>query len=311
MKKAFLQLAHRWDRFWFGPQDLLGLATMRIILCGTMTLMYFFRSFYMNYYDETGWIPRSKALFAFPELIRPAFAWFFWPDSWNLPVHSVLVLSLALLTLGIGGRALMALAWILDMGFIQRNYAVNFGADLICGIFLFYMLFTQSCERLSLVNYFRKKKVFRQSDPLSSIMIRMMQFQIFVIYTYTGLEKLKGATWWDGTALWSVFANPQMVAFDMTFMRYFPTLIAMLSLLTLCFEIYFVPAVLNRRTRLLWFVIGWGFHAGIAFSMGLLPFSAVMVSTYFLFLNPLEMRREFVSFWESLKKTFSSRGVPS
>ncbi len=306
MKNLFARAWNWWDRFWFAPQDLLGLASMRIVLMSVMVYMYGLRQFSLDYYTDQSWIPRSKALLIFPDVIRPAFAWFFWPDSMNMPVHLVFVLLLVLLLFGIGGRFLMTLAWILNMGFLQRNFAINFGADILCSVMMFYLCFAQSCERLSVLNLLKNKKVFRSSDILSSVMIRMMQIQLCVIYAYTGFEKLKGGTWWDGTALWNVVANPQMMAFDMSFLRNFPTFISIMTFTTLIFEIYFTPAVMSKRMRPWLFLIGFGLHMGIALLMGLMPFSASMLAVYFLFMNPLEMKHWAVSKWDNFRKAFSS-----
>lgn len=273
-----------WDRFWFAPQNLLGLAWMRILLCGTMFYLYAVRLLNLHYYTDASWISKSQALEVMPDLYRPLFLWCFWPDSLNLLMHSLLVLFLGLLTLGIGGRWLMWAAWIIDAGFIQRNYAVNFGADVIAALFLFYMSFTQSCERLSVLNLFRKKTNFQSSDLLSSLMIRMMQVQISVIYAYTGWEKLKGGSWWDGTALWSVMANPQMTTMDFSFLRSIPWIIPVVAYLTILFEVYFPVMVAWSKTRYLWLLMGVLFHAGIGLFMGLGPFATTMISTYFLFL---------------------------
>lgn len=311
MKNILKRLWSCWNIFWFAPKDLLGLASTRVVLMAVMVYMYALRLYNLDYYSDLSWIPRAKALIIFPEIIRPAFAWFFWPDSMNLIMHAVLVLFLILLLLGIGGRWLMTMAWVINMGFLQRNFAINFGADILCAVMMFYLCFIQSCERLSVLNVFRKKKVFRSSDLVTSTMIRMMQIQLCVIYTYTGFEKLKGSSWWDGTALWNVIANPQMMAFDMSFMRNFPTFIGVMSFATLLFEIYFTPAVMFPKTRPWIFLIGLGFHLGIAFLMALMPFSAAMISGYFLFMNPLEMRQWVVSMWESFRKAFSSEPIKS
>lgn len=286
MKKIWLA----WDHFWFSSQSLLGLAFMRIILCGTMFYMYSVRLLNMNYYQEGSWVPRALALEAMPDLYRPLFLWTFWPDSWSLFFHILLVLLLGLLTLGVGGRWLMWMAWIINAGFIQRNYSVNFGADIIAALFLFYMSFTQSCERLSIINLFKRNKGFVNSDILSSVMIRMMQVQICVIYAYTGLEKLKGATWWDGTALWSVLANPQMTTMDFSFLRSTPWVIPLIAYVTILFEVYFPAMVAWPKTRKIWLFVGALFHAGIGIFMGLGPFAFTMVSTYFLFLSPLDLQ---------------------
>lgn len=283
-----------WEHFWFAPQNLLGLAFMRILLCGTMAYLYSVRLFNLDYYTDASWIPRSMALEVMPDLYRPYFLWWFWPDSWNLVMGVLLVVLLLLLMVGIGGRWLMWMAWVIDAGFIQRNYSVNFGADIIAALFLFYMSFTQSCERLSVLNLIRKKKNFKMSDVLSSTFIRMMQVQICVIYAYTGWEKLKGGSWWDGTALWSVMANPQMTTLDFSFLRSVPWSIPAMAYVTIIFEAYFPVMVAWPKTRYLWLFAGVMLHAGIGLFMGLGPFSTTMLSTYFLFISPLILEQKVV-----------------
>jgi hypothetical protein len=291
-----------WDYFWFSPQNLLGLALMRITLCGTMFYLYFIRMFNLHYYNDASWIPKSLALDVMPEFYKPMFLWCFWPDSMNFLVHLLLIIFLGLLTLGIGGRWLMWLTWIINAGFIQRNYAVNFGADIIAALFLFYMSFTQSCERLSFWNFLTRKNVqIKKSDVLSSLMIRMMQVQICVIYAYTGWEKLKGGSWWDGTALWSILANPQMTTMDYSFLRGIPWIIPILAYLTILFEIYFPVLVSWNKTRYSVLILGFLFHSGIAIFMGLWPFAAVMVSTYFLFIEADILEKKVVSIWDKIK----------
>ncbi len=287
-------LLSKWDHFWFGPQNLLGLGMMRAVLCGTMFYMYAVRMFNLRYFSEGSWITKSTSWIAMPELYRPPFMWNLWPDSWSVVLHSVFVLFLFLLTLGIGGRILMMITWVLTMGFMQRNYSVNFGADVIAALFMFYMMFTNSCERFSVLNIWRKKKTFVSSDLLSSVMIRMMQVQISVIYGYTGWEKLKGGSWWDGTALWSVMANPQMTNFDFSFLRSIPWVIPVAAYLTIIFEVYFPVMVTWPKTRYLWLCLGALFHAGIGIFMGLGPFATGMMSTYFLFIDPLILEQRVI-----------------
>jgi hypothetical protein len=275
-----------WCEFWFAPQSLLNLAIFRIILCGTLFAMYLdrFRDVKIFYTDE-GLLPRSLALQVIPEFYRPSFEWFFWSDSQSQLFHFFLVFGLLLLTLGIGGRILAVFVWILQIAFLHRNYSVAFGADLIGGIFLLYLAMTQSCERLSLIRLWfpRKKPVL--SDIFTSVFYRMIQVQLCVIYIYTGMEKLKGGSWWDGTALWSVFANPQMVIADLTWFRFVPYLVVVFTFSTVLFEIYFPVLVWNSRLRLRLLAVGLLFHSGIGFIMALWSFSLVMVAPYILFVS--------------------------
>ncbi|MBC7370540.1 MAG: HTTM domain-containing protein [Bdellovibrionaceae bacterium] len=274
-----------WDQFWFGPKQLLNLAFMRVLVTITMLHLYFLRSWNLDYFMADGIMPRDLALSSLDEIYRPLWGWFFWPDVLTPWVHGFFVFALLLLVLGIGGRVLMMIAWMIHAGFIYRNFGILFGADIMASVFLFYLSFSNACARLSVLNLWRKRPVLVTSDALSSVMMRMIQFQICIIYAYTGFEKLKGMSWWDGTALWSVFANPQMVYLDYGFLRHVPLVIAVGSFVSILFEIYFPAAMLNRKLKNPWLIVGVLFHLSIGLSMGLMHFSLFMLSTYFLFIE--------------------------
>ena len=274
-----------WDKFWFGPQQLLNLACMRVVVTVTMLHLYFLRSWNLEYFTADGIMPRELAISSLEEIYRPLWGWFFWPDSLVPWMHGFFIFALLLLVFGIGGRILMMITWVLHIGFIYRNYGVLFGADLMASIFLFYLSFSKACARLSILNLWRNKPVLLFSDPLTSAMMRMIQFQICIIYAFTGFEKLKGMSWWDGTALWSVFANPQMVFYDYGFLRHVPLVIALGSFVSILFEIYFPAAMLNPKAKNSWLIFGVFFHLTIGLSMGLMHFSLLMISTYFLFIE--------------------------
>jgi hypothetical protein len=285
-RKYISQLLVYWNAFWFSERDLRPLAAMRILLVGTFAYLYIVRGlFNMHYFNGQWMVSREKALELIHPLTRPPFQWFFWPDAWAGSVHLVYVILLLLILLGLAVRPMIFLAWVLHIGFIHRNYSVVYGADMIGSIFLLYLSFTQCCDVWTLKKkLFKFKEKIKSTDALNSAFYRVMQIQISVIYAFTGFEKLKGGSWWDGTALWSVFGNPQLVTFDMTFMRMFPVLISVLTFTTIIYEIYWPAAVLSRA-RKPWLLAGLAFHIGIGFLLNIWAFSFVMLSTYFLFLN--------------------------
>lgn len=281
----------QWDQFWFSPIPLLNLAWMRVLLLGTLSYLYIVRSLSLDFFSDKTWVSRADMLSLLPTSYQPQFSWYFFSDSLAPLFHTLLVVLLVLGCLGIGHRFLLFCAWILDMAFIQRNYAINFGADVIGSVFLLYLSMTPCFERLSLLNLFRQKKngfnlLDYSKDIGGSFFYRIMQIQISIIYAYTGFEKLKGGSWWDGTALWSVLGNPQMTTFDFSWIRHFAPLIALVTVGTILFEIYWPFAMLTKKYRHLFLAAGVLFHLGIAVMMGLMPFSLVMLSTYFLFVDP-------------------------
>lgn len=295
-KSQILQLRKDWDQFWFGDICLLQLALFRIVLCGTLFVMYLSRQFdAAAYFGEASFIPREMTLELFQEFYRMRIPWHFWPDSQAVWIHGFFVVSLLLLTLGIGGRAFMLLTWVLHMGFLYRNYAIAFGADLIGGGFLLYLAGTQSCARLSLLNWLKLKMPMPKQDLLTPFFYRMIQIQLCVIYAFTGFEKLKGGTWWDGTALWTIFANTQLSAWNFEWTRQFPAVIALLTFSTILFEIYFPVLVWVKRARPFLLLAGLAFHLGIAFTLALPTFSAVMLAPYILFLSKELFQQESLS----------------
>lgn len=288
------------NNFLFHSHDPKKLGLMRALLCSVIAYIAIFRQFNMDQYDLHSIIPRSQALSIYPDFYRPLFEYFFWPDSLASVVHVIFIVLIVLAALGLTNRIVMLLTWVLLMGFINRNYSIVFGADLIGALFLFYLSFTDCTSYFSLKNYFNKNKIqahnqtialhkgnwsSQWSSQLSSVFLRLMQFQIAIIYAYTGFEKLKGSSWWDGTALWTVMVNPQFSIINFEFLRHFPLVFAIGTFVTLIFEIYFPVMVLFKKTKLWWLGLGVLFHSMIGLLLSLFPFSLIMISTYFLFLD--------------------------
>lgn len=132
----------------------LSLALMRIFLCSTMLFLAISRQFNIDQYSLESFVPRSEALSIYPEFYRPAIEYFFWPDQWAWLVHLGYIFLLLVAVLGLSNRVLMLITWVIAQGFINRNYSMLFGADLISALFLFYLSFTQ-CH-----DYFSLKKSF-------------------------------------------------------------------------------------------------------------------------------------------------------
>ena len=267
-----------------------------------------YRQLNIDQLGSTSLIPRDMALNVFPDFYRPFIQWFFWPDIYVGIVHMVLIALLLLATVGLTNRPLLFITWVLHQGILNRNYAILFGADVIGGLFLFYLCFTNCTKYLSFRNIIFKKtdKVTdaNVTDYLSSTFFRIIQIQLCAIYMYTGFEKLKGNTWWDGTALWTVFANPQFSQFDFKFLSHTPLFFAISTFLSIVFEVYFAPMMMNKTYRVYWLIGGVVFHISIGILLGLMAFSMVMISTYVLFLD-----REFIIStvkWISFKTKISS-----
>ncbi len=283
-----------WEQFWFdGPVGLLNLAVFRIIFSGTLFVMYLSRQTDVDlFYTDQGILPKALSVQILPEGFRPPWQLTFWPDAWVGTVHLFFVLCLLMVFLGFFSRIFAWIAVYLHVSFLYRNYGVAFGVDQITSFFLVYLAFTQSDARLSVRSWWRQKKgkLPLGGDTLTTVFYRLIQLQLCVIYAYSGMEKLRGASWWDGTALWSVFANSQFVIADLTWMRHLPFLIVAISFSTILFEIYFPVLVWGKKSRPYVLAAGVLFHSGIAIVMALWSFAVVMLSPYVLFLSEEKLK---------------------
>lgn len=298
MKSSFKKYFNELNLFLFLQGHKERLAAFRILLCGTLFYIACYRQLVVEQFGEQALIPRAQAFAIFPDYYKPLIQLFFWPDSMAYVVHLIYIALLLGATLGVLNRPLLFLTWVLAQGFIQRNYSVLFGADVIGTLLLFYLAFTncQSCYTIrDLFSKWTQKKEDHQpnrfGDQISSLFFRLLQIQIFTIYMYTGFEKLKGTTWWDGTALWTVLVNPQFTGFDLIFLKSFPLFFAVGTFVTIIFEVYFPVMVAFRKTRYLWLGLGVLFHLQIGILLSLMSFSLVMMSTYFLFIDRLDLIR--------------------
>jgi hypothetical protein len=264
------QLATEWWNFWNSNINAKGLQKTRVTFAVSVFFLYSVRLWNLDFYNSQSLIDRSQALELFDAYQKPLFSWNFWPDSLALVMQIVFLVIMVLMALGKVVRPMIAVAWVIHLGFMHRNWAAGMGVDTIVSVFLFYFSF---CE-------FRSNKI---QDSLTKIMIRMAQVHLSVIYFYTGIEKLRGSQWWDGTAIWTALSNPQMTSFDLLFLKDWPLVVGLMTHSTVLFELMFLPLVWNLRTRNFILILGVSFHLGTALLMDLWAFAAVMTSLYFLF----------------------------
>jgi hypothetical protein len=302
------------EKFFDTDCSLYALGFMRVLVSGALCALYIWRQMDVKFFftNQESIILRQQALEMIPDFYRTPFAFFIWSESLIPMVHGLLIFCLFLLFLGIGNRLFTLFTWFLCLGFMQRNFFVAYGADLIGSLWLFYLSWTKHNVRWSILNYYRPERIKNiKSDLLSNAGFRMIQLQICVIYAYTGIQKLKGASWWDGTSLWTVLGSSQMAIWDFQWASNFPIIIAILVFCTLFFEIYFPFLVWNKTTRGSVLFFGLLFHGSIAVAMGIWSFSTIMISSYLLFIENLEdkivvLKKHYSSISNSLSRAKAS-----
>ncbi len=281
-----IRLWKAWEIFWFGEMDGYPLGVFRAVFAGILFIMYSIRGLeFQLLFSNEGLMPFDRAQLFAPETYQPLFYWF--PESNSLlALCYVLFLVLLLaLSLGLIGRRLCWLVLFFHLMFFQRNYMTIYGADLISNFFLLALCFTNAHRYFSLRHWLFPQWNRPESSPLDTMGVRMIQVQLCIIYGFTGLEKMKGNEWWEGTAVWAVLTNAQLNFMDFSFFHYFPVVVVVMTWATLLFEVYFPVVIWFQGLRKYWLSIGFLFHLGAAVFMSLPFFSTIMVSSYLVFMN--------------------------
>ncbi len=142
----------------------------------------------------------------------------------------------------------------------------------------------------------------------------MIQVHLCIVYLCSGLAKLQGEMWWDGTAIWNVLMIGDLTPFDMRWLGQLPYwCIDAISgagvAATLIFEISFTFLIWNRMLRPLLLLAAVFLHVGIGLFMGLGTFAAVMLIACLAFV-PSESLRWFLDTLRG-RSSADSIGLPA
>ena len=106
---------------------------------------------------------------------------------------------------------------------------------------------------------------------------KMLQIQLCIIYSSSGLEKASGIQWWNGEAIWRALSLPVFHRFDVSWLAFVPTLAVVAGWSVLAIECGYCMMMWMRRTRMLWFVLTVSMHLGIGMFMGMWLFALIMI----------------------------------
>ncbi len=287
-----------WDQFWFKPVDAFPLACFRFCLCSILFIMYSIRFFDIRvFFYESGLLSSTSAKIFQKMETEYVLHFILSSDAWLYVCHLALLIILLLMALGIGNRLLAIAAFFLHLVFIQRNPSIVYGVDSTTTFWLFYLMFTKVHGQMQWLNYFiSKRKTGLVADRKeravwwNQVAMRLIQIQLCVIYFFSGLNKLKGQSWWEGTALWEALSFYDLAIIDFSFLLKVPALAALLTWFTLLFELYFPVLIWTPKLRNTLLVMGVFVHAFIAVFMGLYFFSLIMLSAYILFISPQTLK---------------------
>ncbi|MFF4603971.1 hypothetical protein ACFY12_14715 [Streptomyces sp. NPDC001339] len=294
MKKRLRAIAALLDRLSGSPAAVTGASGTRALL-GFVGFM-----FYASQYGERSYLFGPDAVYPWQDFIEglhanDTFSLYAWSTSgtwFEVLFHLGMFAALAV-TFGVGGRLVLALHWVLLWSVYQRQPLILDGGDNLAWIILPMLLLTHCYARFSfplgLVRRWagRVPGAIRAVSPtLHNLGVAAIGVQICLLYVVSGLAKVQGQMWQDGTALFYVLRIPEFEWPGVSRLLYENDMLVVVgTYAATLFMVYFPLGVLVPRLRP-WAALGSiGLHVSIALLMGLTSFALTMVACDLIFLS--------------------------
>ena len=162
----------------------------------------------------------------------------------------------------------VALVALLLHFFIYKSFSnLNYGFDFFTSMSLFYCLLFPVGKAYSLDNL-----LLRNRPPVQFNYKRMLLLHVSIAYLYTGIAKAIDIEWYTGEGLWRALTNV-----DTDFYALPPVVLLLGCWATLIIELSHPFLIWHEKTKHLALLGVIGLHLGIAYTMGLVHFSAIMI----------------------------------
>ncbi len=188
-------------------------------------------------------------------------------------VFAVYAISLVALLVGKKTRCTAVVAWLTHFALNNAAAATIYGVDLFAHIALFYCVVFPVGAALS----FDARRRLPKDTSGNRLALRVLQLHLCIVYFSSAIEKGMGEQWWNGEAVWRSMTLPGLAQFDVTWLAAVPFLAVIAGWSTLAVEAGYAFLIWPKRTRLPMALATIGMHAGIAVTMGLTSFSALMI----------------------------------
>ncbi|MFD1831173.1 HTTM domain-containing protein [Streptomyces desertarenae] len=255
--------------------------------------------FYVSQYSERHYLFGPNGVIPHDDFIRQIndtgtfslYAWSALPTWSEIVFHAGALAALAVM-LGVGGRVGLAVHWVFLWSVYQRQIAIIDGGDNLAYIVI-PMLLTRCYDRFSFPTGAARRLTRRipgsiktLSTPLHNLGVLAIAVQICLVYMVSGLFKVQGDVWQDGTALFYILRVPEFTLPGVSELVYGNDLLVYLgTYISVLFQIYFPMGILVPRLRPWAALASIGFHLSIAVLMGLTSFALTMVACDLIFLS--------------------------
>lgn len=209
-----------------------------------------------------------------------------------------LILVVIVFILGYRTRIVTPILFVMVLALQSNNQYVLNGGDTLYRITLVFLLFANLSAHYSVDAWLaaRRSRQTRKRKPViaphvthaaHNLALVLCGFQIVVVYVVSGVWKLQGDEWMNGTALFYAMRIDAFMVYPMLNEALWQSslLIYIATFIALWVQTLFPLALLWRPTRIFVLLSLVFMHSGIGLLLGLWPFSLVMIALDMLFIR--------------------------
>ncbi len=272
-------------------------------ICGIIRMAYslllgicmlFFGADLERWFGESGVLPYTVSRNVIGRYTQTIFTWLPHTHSVLLTCYTIFLLQILLLFVGLFSRMNAVCVYIWLISFQHRANIILDGEDSVFRLLGFILIFMPIGAAYSLDSILARRAGKPRITTGPVWPLRLMQFQMTLIYLSAALEKLSGEDWRSGYALYYV------TRLDDSFGK-FPlpasllnslTLLQLLTWTVMTFEFSLPFALWYPRTRRIALVCAVIFHLTIEYSMNLFLFHWIMLVGLLSFLQQEDLFRK-------------------
>jgi hypothetical protein len=267
------EVAKAWDNFFFREESTLGIAVFRILWVFLLLVYYFLDLQNLSdFYGEEALISLTTLKTQTPKWFSFLFKFFGVAPAFLYAMMTVYGISLFTSLIGYRTKCSLIIVLVCMTTLHQRHIWFLSSAELLMRVTTFLMIFTPCGHSLSIDSLRSGRK---EMAPVWGQ--RLLQIQLSVVYLWTVWHKLKGETWYDGTAVYYATRIDSLKNFTLPFI--------MDSIVFLKFSTWATLIIEGALGSLIWFrecrkwLIGMGifFHLGIEYLMSIPFFEWLMI----------------------------------
>lgn len=274
------------ERFFFAKDNRSEFLVFFRVAVGVVTLMHFLSTIsdFDRLYSSQSIVPTDIMTAFHPDwlLTFPKIVHFFEElgiseSTTIIIVQCLFICSCLLIIIGLYSRVCALLLLILQISLTKGSSFFIYGVDFFTSMSLFYLALFPSDNYFSFRNYLAKRP-----DQKANLMPvkRMFQIHISMAYFFSGFGKLLGFNWRNGEAIWKAinlpYANRDFFL-DFSWLAAHPFLLIFMGWATIIIEMCYPLFVWVTPTRKIWIFFTILMHLGIALTLNLYYFSAIMI----------------------------------